>query len=1021
MSWRRPGLGRGLPCFVVVAAVAALATLYYRAVALPDLIPVGYDVFTYFYPNQAYAADALRQGRLPLWNPFLFAGVPFLANSQTAVFYPFNLLFLITSVPRAYVYSVLLHVIIAGCCMYIFCRSTLAVDRLSALAAAFVFMFGGFTGGLFGHLNQLQVVAWAPLVLTLFERSYHQQSLKWAALAGGVVGLQALAGHTQELYLTLVVLGLLFLWLMVRSWGSRVIGRGLEVGGQSPSPQPPAAGPCPTTSGAMGLVAQRPSLVAILLVRRVGLLIVVVVVGFGLAAAQLVPTAELSGLSIRSGGLSFKEAASFSLPPWLLLKGLLPVYDQAPVFSEWLGYVGVTGLLLSALAVARRPRHPYVAFLAALAVLSAILAMGAATPLFALVYKLVPGANLFRVPARWLFPYTLSMASLVAVGLNSLHITDSPISRWERSGLWMALPLLLAAMALPFIVYAALGVQPSLELPGTVSLAGWCVAGLLTLGFILLGARSNACRLAAIGIIAVLLAELFAAGSGLELNRPNLPDAFNSLRQSTTHFWADKDLYRILAIADNTYDPGDLAEMKSMVGQVLSSEQVYDYVVAAKLKETMVPNLPLLYRIPTLDGYDGGALPLKRYVEFKNLFPLVRGTDSAERLREQLDAVPPSSLLSWLNVKYFLMDRVDDIWVDGVYYDLGITKQLKAGEGLSLNRVKPFATTSLGVISYLSDATSVPQGAEVATIEVVDASGAATEAKLRAGIDTAEGSYALAMARQPLAHQQPRAIGHPKSDEQGSLYLGKITLSGLFFPREITIRPASGFGHLQLCSLTLIDDRLGLSQTVPIDNSLQIAHLGDVKIYQNLDVMPRAFLVNRARLASDDEEGLSLLRSGAVDTKTEAVALADEWRTIYGDRADDLLSPGRSPEEAGGASPLSHNSAGMESGARIISYEPERVRIETSAQHRSLLVLTDSYYPGWHATVDGQEQPIVRVNHLFRGVLLEPGQHHVEFTFEPLSVKLGLAISGATLLLVVAAIAWAWRRGNHQLTPLEHK
>lgn len=964
MNWRR-----SLPYFAVVAAIAILATLYYRATALTNLIPIGYDIFTYFYPNEAYGAEALRQGRLPLWNPYLFTGVPFLANSQTAIFYPPNLLFLITTVPRAYVYSVLLHVILAGCSMYAFSRHTLSVDRISAMAAAGVFMFGGFTGGLFGHLNQLQVVAWAPLVLLFFERSYRQQRSRWALASAIVIGLQALAGHTQGLYLTLVTLGLFFGLLLVSSWPTNW-HRAIIEGGPS--------------STALSILSRSLSSGTSYYVRQVARFGVAVVAGFGLAAIQLLPTAELSTLSIRSGGMSFEEAASFSLPPWMLLKAMFPVYGQAPIFSEWLGYIGVAGLLLSALAVAQRPRNRYVIFFTLLAILSAILALGSATPLFLLAYKFVPGVDLFRVPARWLFPYTLAMASLVALGLNSLNMWGAGLA-WKRP--MARFVLLIIAMAMPFVAYTALGLQPVLELPEPITPLAWAAAALLTVLLIVSSLRPSLRRFAATGLTTIVLIELFAAGLNLELNRPNLPEAFTTLRPSITHFLADPGLYRILATADNTYDPGDLAEMKAIVGQVLPPEGVYDYVVAAKLKETMAPNLPLLHGIATLDGYDGGALPLKRYVEFKSLFSLAQGEGTAARFREQINAVPPSSLLAWLNVKYFVMDRVNDIWVDGVYYDLGINRQIQTNDEITLNRIKPFATTSLGIASYLEGCTELPQGSEVATVTVVDTSGATYQATIRAGIDSAEGHYVEASSQRPVAHDQPQTVGHLKSDPNASVYLGKFTLPALFHPKEITIRSVSQAGEVHLCGLSLIDDRVNLSQPVAIDNALRIAQLGDVKIYENLEVAPRAFLVDRIVLASDDEKALSLLKSEALDPLNEAVVLAKDWEETYGPEGGDLVYADR-PDDSGGE-------------VSIISYEPERVEIEVSAERLSLLVITDSYYPGWRVRVDGHEQPIVRTDHLFRGVMVEPGQHKIEFTYEPTSFGVGAGISLITLVLTV--------------------
>jgi uncharacterized membrane protein YfhO len=90
----------------------------------------------------------------------------------------------------------------------------------------------------------------------------------------------------------------------------------------------------------------------------------------------------------------------------------------------------------------------------------------------------------------------------------------------------------------------------------------------------------------------------------------------------------------------------------------------------------------------------------------------------------------------------------------------------------------------------------------------------------------------------------------------------------------------------------------------------------------------------------------------------------------------------------------------------IISYEPERVIIETDLASEGYLILTDTRYPGWRAYVDGKESSIIRANLLFRVIRLSAGQHRVEFSYEPASVKVGAAISSATLLAIVVGLWW---------------
>ena len=101
--------------------------------------------------------------------------------------------------------------------------------------------------------------------------------------------------------------------------------------------------------------------------------------------------------------------------------------------------------------------------------------------------------------------------------------------------------------------------------------------------------------------------------------------------------------------------------------------------------------------------------------------------------------------------------------------------------------------------------------------------------------------------------------------------------------------------------------------------------------------------------------------------------------------------------------------------ARIGAYEPERVVVDTQARRRSVLVLTDSWYPGWKVLVDGKEEPIHRVDYLIRGVAVPAGTHRVEFHYEPASWRAGWIISGVALVGIgaIAGIGWRRRRRRH--------
>ncbi|HUZ77671.1 MAG TPA: YfhO family protein, partial [Chloroflexota bacterium] len=367
----------------------------------------GLDALEYFYPYRAYASAAIHEGRLPLWNPLIFGGVPFLANIQTALFYPFTGLFYILSATTAYTWSILIHVFLGAYFAYLFARFSLHLHAISGILVAFVFAFGGFMGAQLGHLNQFSAAIWLPALLLCWDQATSGRRPLSLLLGALTTALMILAGHPQEAYLALCTLLLYALFHTL--WRLR---------------------------------EQGPSVLAI----NAGATALILAVGALLSAVQLLPTAELTSWSIRSGGLPYALATTFSLKGTMLFNALLPPFWNrqllltVPGGSEFMGYVSLIGLLL-ALAGLLYQRSRHTVFFCLLALFSLSLALGKQNPLFPAFYRFVPGFSSLRVPARWLFPYTLSLAALAGLGAEALlH---------ERRRLnWRPFVLLLALLAI---------------------------------------------------------------------------------------------------------------------------------------------------------------------------------------------------------------------------------------------------------------------------------------------------------------------------------------------------------------------------------------------------------------------------------------------------------------------------------------------------------------------------------------------------------------------------------------------
>ena len=95
--------------------------------------------------------------------------------------------------------------------------------------------------------------------------------------------------------------------------------------------------------------------------------------------------------------------------------------------------------------------------------------------------------------------------------------------------------------------------------------------------------------------------------------------------------------------------------------------------------------------------------------------------------------------------------------------------------------------------------------------------------------------------------------------------------------------------------------------------------------------------------------------------------------------------------------------------AQIVRYEDEEVAVTLADSAGGILVLSDTYYPGWRAFVDGVERPILRANHVFRAVVVPAGARDVVFSYEPDSFRYGLLVSVAAAALWLG-LAWGGRR-----------
>jgi hypothetical protein len=164
-----------------------------------------------------------------------------------------------------------------------------------------------------------------------------------------------------------------------------------------------------------------------------------------------------------------------------------------------------------------------------------------------------------------------------------------------------------------------------------------------------------------------------------------------------------------------------------------------------------------------------------------------------------------------------------------------------------------------------------------------------------------------------------------------------------------------------------------------------------VRVLENAQAVPRAWIVHEARQVVRGE-ALPLLASGEVDPRQTALL---------------ETSP---PDLAPVADPSSES-------VTIVNESPDRIELSTATDAPGLLMVSETYDPGWKAYVDGEPAEVMVADHLLRAVPIPAGDHSVELRYEPTSLKLGIAISTATILAVsVALVVLGWRSRRSHVT-----
>ncbi len=542
-----------------IAFLFILNVLYF----LPLILKKGYiweDFLFQNYPYRLFASISIRNGSFPFWNPYVAGGIPFFADVQSAVLYPFNLflaIFVKNSFLSYYLVEMLplFHLFLAGVFMYLLLRE-LKLEYQSSLIGAIVYMFNFRFILNFTHINRIMTFVWFPLIFLLFKKTIDELDLKFAFGSGLVIGLISFAGYPQALIVEMLFLFYYFIYRLIvdnKHWKKIMLYS-----------------------------------------------VFAAVIGIGIALWQYIPTLHLLKSSIRAD-YSYSQIAFDSYNPKRFLSFLVPnifgsssggeanYFGSGPLYFFWeqTTYLGVFPLLFAFFSFTKK-RKKFWLFLLIASLFSLSIALGKYFFVHRILYFSIPIFKLMRTPPIHMNSLVFAGTIMASLGLNQFLLRKKSIKKNILIG------IAIGGILLSLILYQFTPSNIPGETRGIVSNGIWRFLFLAVAFSILLflyqRMRINKKQFSILIGTGVFL-DLFFTGA-----------FYNAGKISPQRFWGKSDLINYIQTSQNI----ELTRIAQRTPE--------GYLLLPR-------NVGSVHRIFTTSGYN--PMQLKRYQTLKgNLRPL---------------------------------------------------------------------------------------------------------------------------------------------------------------------------------------------------------------------------------------------------------------------------------------------------------------------------------------------------------------------------------------------------------------
>lgn len=885
-----------------------------------------------------------------LWDPMLFSGYPIAADPQAMLWYPISIFFSSLGSWNGYVLSAY---ILGSSFMYGYIY-TVTLSRLAGLVSGLIYGMSGFMMVHLGHTTIIHSASWVPLMLWAVEK----QRLGFSPFGFGLtcfsITLTALSGHPQ-----------IFAYAFAL---------------------------CTAYVGFFGISLGKYRW------RYYGQYLMAILIGLAMASILLIPASEFISQTSRSQ-MSFDQFVSYSLPPNQIIQLIFPflfggLKESFYGFSYWgqwnlaeiTGYVGLLSFLLIGIGVSTYWKKLMGCFWIGIGIFSFLLVLGDLTPLPKIIY-ILPILNKFQAIGRYFLLVTLAVSVLSGLGVMAIQkqrtSKKSILTTLSVGGAIMLFAItytiLLAPQFETFV--ASQDIEKINFLPWSNPAVGVpLVVFILGGGTLFYWYRNYKSKFRQILLVSVLIIDLgsfswfvdwkYHSPEKMVLKAPPSTQRYKSYLQETHQ--------RIVPV-------------QGVMGSL----------------DANPPNLSKVWGLPSISGY--ASLILTRITKLLSMsVPDGRVSGDWSSLHNRS--------LDVLATRYIFIPKSETLPIpikdpNGISWlkdDLNVSLGMDCGPlqptSIKINLPTPLKATSIGMVSALACSTHIQDGTKVIEILIKDTNEKIFSVEVLAGRDTAEWAFDFPDVFPFMKHKKAKIfLSFPVKKEnyhgQGHRYVTDISLKNEIEIKELEFRWVGSSGAIAIQKLSLHNKEQKHSYPISLimsDLNEQerwklIEEIGEVRIYENLRAMPRVWLVPEVMSLKADHV-LSAIRSSRLPDgrvfNPFQVALVEE------------------------SFAFKENNWDPEATAKVVHLSNTKMEIQTNSIFPSFLVISDVYYPGWEATVNGINTHLFQTNYVLRGIFLPSGSHIVHLEFKSKSFYYGVGISAGTTALLILILIVSWLKSR---------